>query len=130
MDMASAMGAIRHDDTNNNAAKFTVWPSGYAYKTVLGLTDAEVTAGKYRLVFVQANGDQFVFKWNGVADFTYEGYAVHTGTSDLADLATAVLVTATKLNCDADFMEACCSFNWETGAQATYESRRTGGGVW
>jgi len=129
MDIASAFQYLNASDANSNAAKFPVWSGGYVYKTTTGLTEQETAANKHRLVFVHSNGDQYVFKWNGVADYSYEGYLAHTGTDTLAAL-TGTPVAGTSLTFDADFLEAICGTTWETGAQATYESRRTGGGVW
>lgn len=129
MDIASAMNAMNYADTANNAAKFPVWAGGYAYKTQLGLSEDDMDAGKYRMVFVHANGDQYVFKWDGVADYVYEGYLAHTGTSTLASL-TGTPVAGTALPFDADFLEAIAGTDWQVGAQATFEGRRTGGGLW
>jgi len=129
MDIASAMSYIKADDATQDAAKPTAWAGGYAFKTTTGLTEQEVAAGKHRLVFVHANGDQYVFKWDGVADYSYEGYLAHTGTSTLAAL-TGTPVAGTALPFDADFLEAVASQGWETGAKATFEGRRTAGGLW
>lgn len=129
MDIASAMSYLKADDTTQNAAKFPVWAGGYVYKTTTGLSTADVNAGKHRLVFVHASGDQYVFKWDGTADYAYEGYLAHTGTSTLADL-TGTPVSGTTLVFDADFLEAVAGSSWEVGAQATYESRRTAEGLW
>jgi len=130
MDIASALAALKSDDATQNAAKFPVWAGGYVYKTTSGLTEQEITSGKHRLVFVHANGDQYVFKWDGVADYGYEGYLAHTGTNTLANIVTSSPVAGTAMTLDQDFLEASCGFTWEVGAQATYESRRTGEGLW
>ena len=129
MDIASATSGIRADDATQNAAKFPVWAGGYVYKTTTGLTEQEVAAGKHRIVFVHANGDQYVYKWDGVADYAYEGYLAH-GTSNALASLTGSPVSGTALPFDADFLEAVCGYSWEIGAQATFEARRTGGGVW
>ena len=129
MDIATAMSYLKPDDATQDAAKYPVWSGGYVFKTTTGLTEQEIAAGKFRKVFVHANGDQYVFKWDGVADFAYEGYLAHTGTSTLAAL-TGTPVAGTALPFDADFLEAVCGQSWEVGAKATFESRRTGGGLW
>jgi len=129
MDIANAFRYLNASDATSNAAKYPVWAGGYVYKATTGLTEQEIAANKHRLVFVHANGDQYVFKWDGVADYVYEGYLVHTGSSTLAAL-TGTPVVGTTLPFDADFLEAVSGQTWETGAQATYEARRTGGGLW
>jgi len=130
MDIASAISAIRKDDATQNAAKFPVWAGGYVYKTTAGLTDSEISAGKHRLVFVHSDGDQYIFKWDGVADYVYEGYLAHGSNNAIADISSGSPVSGTALPFDADFLEAVSGFSWETGAQATFEARRTGDGLW
>lgn len=130
MEMASALSSLRADDAGANAAKFPVWAGGYVYKTTTGLTEQEIAAGKHRLVFVHANGDQYIYKWDGVADYGYEGYLAHGTSNALADISSGSPVSGTALPFDADFLEACAGYSWEIGAQATFEARRTGGGVW
>lgn len=130
MDIASALNGLRAADATQNAAKFPVWAGGYVYKTTTGLTDEEIAAGKHRLVFVHANGDQYIYKWDGVADYGYEGYLEHGSDYALADISSGSPVSGTALPFDADFLEAAAGFSWEIGAQATFEARRTGGGLW
>ena len=130
MDISSALSYLRADDATQNAAKFPAWAGGYVYKTTTGLTEQEVAAGKHRMVFVHADGDQYIFKWDGVADYGYEGYLEHDTDNALADISTESPVSGTALPFDADFLEAAAANNWEVGAQATFEGRRTGGGLW
>lgn len=130
MDISSAVAYLKSDDTLSNAAKFPAWPGGYVYKTTLGVSAADIDAGKFRLVFVHSSGDQYIFKWNGVADYAYEGYLAHTGTNDLASLTSGTPSVAVSLPCDADMLEAILSTSWETGAQSTYEARRKTPGLW
>ena len=130
MEFASALSYLRSDDAASNAAKFPQWAGGYVYKTTAGLTEQEIAAKKYRIVFVHGNGDQYVFKWDGVADFTYEGYLAHGTSNALADVSSGSPVSGTALPFDADFLEAVGGNSWTVGAQATFEGRRTGGGVW
>ena len=129
MDIASAMSYLNADDATQNAAKYPVWAGGYVFKTTEGLTEEEIAAGKFRKVFVHANGDQFVFKWDGLADYHYEGCLTHTGTNSLAAL-TGTPVKSTALPFDEDFLEAVEGTDWETGAKSTFEARRNGSGLW
>ena len=129
MDLSSALSYMKADDATLNAAKFPAW-AGYVYKTTTGLTEQEVAAGKHRMVFVHADGDQYIFKWDGVADYGYEGYLQHGTSNALADISSGSPVSGTALPFDADFLEAVSAVSWETGAQATFEGRRTGGGLW
>lgn len=108
-----------------NAAKVPEW-HGYVWKHTNGLTEADVEAGKYKLVFVKANGDQYVYLWDGVADFTYLGYIAN----DDGQLGTGAPVSTTPLVQDADLLEAHAEETWFTGAQATFESRRTADSNW
>jgi len=130
MDISSALSYLRADDATQNAAKFPAWAGGYVYKTTTGLTEQEVAAGKHRMVFVHADGDQYIYKWDGVADYGYEGYLEHGTSNALADISSGSPVSGTALPFDADFLEAAAANSWEIGAQATFEGRRTGGGLW
>lgn len=130
MDISSALSYLKADDAAQNAAKFPAWAGGYVYKTTSGLTEEEIAAGKHRMVFVHADGDQYVFKWDGVADYGYEGYLEHDTDNALADISTESPVSGTALPFDADFLEAVSANSWEIGAQATFEGRRTCGGLW
>ena len=130
MDISSALSYLRADDATQNAAKFPAWAGGYVYKTTTGLTEQEVAAGKHRMVFVHADGDQYIFKWDGVADYVYEGYLQHGTSNALADISSESPVSGTALPFDADFLEAAAANSWEIGAQATFEGRRTGGSLW
>lgn len=130
MDISSALSYLRADDATQNAAKFPAWAGGYVYKTTTGLTEQEVAAGKHRMVFVHADGDQYIFKWDGVADYVYEGYLEHDTDNALADISSGSPVSGTALPFDADFLEAAAANSWEVGAQATFEGRRTGGSLW
>lgn len=130
MEISSALSYLKADDATQNAAKFPAWAGGYVYKTTSGLTEEEIAAGKHRMVFVHADGDQYVFKWDGVADYGYEGYLEHDTDNALADISTESPVSGTALPFDADFLEAVSANSWEIGAQATFEGRRTGGSLW
>ena len=130
MEISSALSYLKADDATQNAAKFPAWAGGYVYKTTSGLTEEEIAAGKHRMVFVHADGDQYVFKWDGVADYDYEGYLAHDTDNALADISTESPVSGTALPFDADFLEAVSANSWEIGAQATFEGRRTGGSLW
>ena len=63
-------------------------------------------------------------------DYGYEGYLEHDTDNALADISTESPVSGTALPFDADFLEAVSANSWEIGAQATFEGRRTGGGLW
>ena len=125
MPISNIIKAISAANAARNAAKIPQW-HGYVYKTTTGLTEEEIAAGKYKLVFVKANGDQYVFQWDGVADFTYLGYVAN----DDGALGDDTPAPGTTLVFDPDFLEAVAASNWESGAQATYETRRTAGSNW
>ena len=125
MPISSIIRVIDAADQARNAAKIPEW-HGYAYKTTTGLTEQQVAAGMCKLVFVKANGDQYVFQWDGLADFTYLG---HVANGDGA-LGTGDPVPGTTLVFDPDLLEAVAAETWTIGAQATYEARRTAGSNW
>ena len=125
MPISNIIKAISAANAAKNAAKIPSW-HGYVWKTTTGLTEDEIAAGKYKLVFVKANGDQYVYEWDGVADFTYLGYVVN----DDGKLGTGDPVPGTTLVLYPDFLEAVAANNWESGAQATYDARRTAGTNW
>ena len=125
MPISNIIKAISAANAAKNAAKIPQW-HGYVYKTTTGLTEQEIADGKYKLVFVKANGDQYVFEWDGVADFTYLGYVVN----DDGELGTGDPVPDTTLVFDPDLLEAVSANNWESGAQETYDARRTAGSNW
>ena len=64
MPISNIIRTIQASDPTQNAAKVPEW-HGYVYKTTTGLTEAEIAAGKYKLIYVKANGDQYVFQWDG-----------------------------------------------------------------
>ena len=125
MPISNIIKAISAANAAKNAAKIPSW-HGYVYKTTTGLTEQEIAAGKYKLVFVKANGDQYVFEWDGVSDFTYLGYV----ENDDGELGTGDPVPGTTLVFYPDLLEAVAANNWESGAQATYDARRTAGSNW
>ena len=125
MPISNIIRIIEAANSAMNAAKVPEW-HGYVWKHTNGLTEADVEAGKYKLVFVKANGDQYVYLWDGVADFTYLGYIVN----DDGQLGTGAPVSTTPLVQDADLLEAYAEETWFTGAQATFESRRTADSNW
>ena len=109
----------------NNATKIPSW-HGYVYKTTTGLTDEDVAAGKYKFIFVKSVGDQYVYLYDGVADFSYTGYIAN----DNGALGTGTPDPSTKLVMDADLLEALASDAWETGSQTYYDENRTTEGEW
>ena len=125
MPISNIIRAIDAADSARNAAKVPEW-HGYVYKTTTGLTEQQVAAGMYKLVFVKANVDQYVYEWDGVADFTYLGYIAN----DEGALDDGDPVPGTTLAFDPDFLEAVAANNWESGAQETYDARRTAGSNW
>ena len=125
MPISNIIRVIDAADATRNAAKVPEW-HGYVYKTTTGLAEDEVAAGKYKLVFVKANGDQYVYEWDGVADFTYLGYVAN----DEGALDDGEPVPGTTLVLDPDFLEAVAANNWESGSQETYDTRRTDGSNW
>ena len=125
MPISNIIRVIDAADQARNAAKVPEW-HGYVYKTTTGLTEQQVAAGMYKLVFVKANGDQYVYQWDGLADFTYLGYI----ENDDGALGDGDPVPGTTLVHDADLLEAYVAETWTIGAQATYESRRTADSNW
>ena len=125
MPISNIIKAISAANAAKNAAKIPSW-HGYVWKTTTGLTEEEIAAGKYKLVFVKANGDQYVYEWDGVADYTYLGYIAN----DEGALDDGDPVPGTTLAFDPDFLEAISANNWESGAQETYDARRTAGSNW
>ena len=109
----------------NNATKIPSW-HGYVYETTVGMTDEDVAAGKYKLIFVKANGDQYVFTYDGIADFSYTGYIANNGGA----LGTGTPVPGTTLEMGADLLEALVSDAWTTGSQTYYDSSRTTDSEW
>ena len=128
MTFSNAVAGISESSESRNATKIPQW-AGYVYKSSTGLTEEEISNGKFRLVFVKSNGDQFVYKWDGVADYDYEGVLTHSGSNTLA-LLTETPTASTKLVVDADLLEALTYDTWDIGAQAQYDSRRVGPGEW
>ena len=125
MPISNIIRVIDAADQARNAAKVPEW-HGYAYKTTTGLTEQQVAAGMYKLVFVKANGDQYVYQWDGLADFTYLGCIAN----DDGELGTGDPVPGTTLVFDADLLEAVAEETWQIGAQTTFESRRTASSNW
>lgn len=125
MPISNIIRVLDAADPARNAAKVPEW-HGYVYKTTTGLTDEQIAAGMYKLIYVKANGDQYVFQWDGVADFTYLGYIANNS----GDLGSGAPNSETPLVQDADLLEAYAAETWTIGAQATYESRRTADSNW
>ena len=125
MPISNIIRVIDAADPARNAAKVPEW-HGYVYKTTTGLTDEQIAAGMYKLIYVKANGDQYVFQWDGIADFTYLGYIANNS----GDLGSGAPNSETPLVQDADLLEAYAAETWTIGAQATYESRRTADSNW
>ena len=125
MPISNIIRVIDAADPARNAAKVPEW-HGYVYKTTTGLNEQQIAAGMYKLIYVKANGDQYVFQWDGVADFTYLGYIANDGGS----LGSGSPNPETPLVQDADLLEAYASDTWTIGAQETYESRRTADSNW
>ena len=125
MPISNIIKAISAANAAKNAAKVPSW-HGYVYKTTTGLDEGEIASGKYKLVFAKANGDQYVYEWDGVADFEYLGYVANSE----GELGTGDPVPGTTLAFDPDFLEAVAANNWESGSQETYDTRRTAGSNW
>ena len=125
MPISNIIRVLDASDPARNAAKVPEW-HGYVYKTTTGLTDEQIAAGMYKLIYVKANGDQYVFQWDGVADFIYLGYIANNS----GDLGSGAPNSETPLVQDADLLEAYAAETWTIGAQATYESRRTADSNW
>lgn len=124
MTFSNAVATMNPSGTNN-AAKIPSW-HGYAYETTNGLTEEAVAAGQYKLIFVKASGDQYVYTWDGVADFAYTGYIANSGGA----LGTGTPDPSTTLDLGADLLEALASDAWVTGSQAYYDQNRTTDSEW
>lgn len=108
-----------------NAAKIPSW-HGYVYKTNANLTEDEIAAGKFKVIFVKSNGDQFVFTYDGVADYSFTGYIANSS----GELGTGSAVAGTNLVVDPDLLEALLSDRWETNSQEYLDGQRTSEGEW
>ena len=124
MTFSSAVGSMFAQGANN-ATKVPSW-HGYVYKSVSGMTDEDVAAGKYQLRFVKTNGDQYVFVWDGNADYSYAGFIENSSGA----LGTGAPVAGTSLAMDPDLLEALQSDSWMIGAQTYYDEQRTSDGEW
>jgi len=125
MNIQYALNAINAATASQDAAKDQSW-GGYVHKTTSGLSDADVTAGKYKLIFVQRDGDQFVFLVNG-ATWTYSGYIEH---GSAGAKGTGTPEPATDLPLDSDLMKAFAGDNWILGSLTDFEEARSGAGEW
>lgn len=128
MNMKDAIAAISASSTTKNAAKDQAW-GGYIHKTTTGLATSDVTAGKYKLIFVQRDGDQYVFTYNGttLGTWTYSGY-IAKGTDGAK--GTGDPVSSTALEMDVALMVATIGDGWITGKLADFEEARNGTGEW
>ena len=128
MNMKDALATISAASTTRNAAKDQSW-GGYLHKTTTGLSTQDVTDGKYKLIFVQRDGDQYVFTFGGTATprWTYTGY-IAKGASGAK--GTGSPVAGTALDMDAFLMAACIGDAWITGTLTDFESARNGSGEW
>ena len=61
MPISNIIRVIDAADPARNAAKVPEW-HGYVYKTTTGLTDEQIAAGMYKLVYVKANGEKVFVK--------------------------------------------------------------------
>ena len=109
----------------NNATKVPSW-HGYVFETTSGLTEEAVAAGQFKLIFVKANGDQYVYTFDGVADYAYTGYIANNSGA----LGTGSPSTSTTLGMGADLLEALVSDAWVTGSQTYYDTNRTTDSEW
>ena len=125
MTFSNALASITPSGTGNNATKIPSW-HGYVYKTTTGMSDSDVTAGKYELRFVKSNGDCFVYTFDGVADYSYTGKISNTSGA----IGTGSPVVGSTLTLDADLLEALAVDTWEIGSQAYYDENRTTEGEW
>lgn len=124
MTFSDALSRIGASETND-ATKIPSW-HGFVYKTVAAMSESDVAAGKYQLRFVKSNGDQYVFTWDGVADFVYTGYIANSSGA----MGTGSPVVGTTLTMDADLLEALSVNSWEIGSKTYYDSQRTTDGEW
>lgn len=112
--------------SDRDAIKYQSW-GGYIHKTTAGLSTADVAAGKHKLIWVQRDGDQFVFTWNGTNAYAYAG-SVAKGQSGAK--GTGEPAAATPLPLDADVQTALAGENWIAGSLAEFEAARNGSGEW
>jgi len=127
MNMKDALAACSAASTTRNAAKDQSW-GGYVHKTTAGLATSDVADGDYKLIFVQRDGDQYVYTVDGTTGaYTYTGY-VAKGASGAKGTGSPVAGTALEL--DAVLMKAIVGDGWITGTMADFESARNGAGEW
>lgn len=125
MTFSNAVATMNPSGTTNNAAKIPSW-HGYVYETTTGLTEEAVAAGQFKLIFVKAGGDQYVYTYDGVADYAYTGYIANNGGA----LGTGTPAPSTTLDMGADLLEALVSDAWVTGSQTYYDTNRTTDSEW
>jgi len=128
MNMKEAMSAIGATSTTKNAAKDTSW-GAYVHKTTSGMSTQDVADGKFKLIFVQRDGDQYVFTYGGTASptYTYTG-CIAKGASGAKGTGSPDPSTALEL--DATLMQAIIGDAWITGSLDNFEAARNGSGEW
>jgi len=126
MNIKDAIASITPSSATKNAAKDQSW-GGYLDKTTSGLSAADISAGKFKLIFVQRDGDQYVFTCDGTSSYAYTGY-IAKGTGGAK--GTGSPVAGTALNLDAELLKAQLGDGWITGSRTDFEAARNGAGEW
>lgn len=106
-----------------------LWKFDTAKNGLAALTTTEKEAGGFRIAFVQRDGDQFIYTYDGATgQFAYNGKVA--GNSGALDNATAPTAGNT-LVLDAELLlHQALGTDWTVGAQADFEAARTGSGEW
>lgn len=110
---------------------------GYVYRTtgetngLSALPEEAVASGGMRLHFVQRNGDQYVYTFDGAARaFSYDGFVAH---GEGAALGTGACAAGTALPLDADLLTHMgTGLDWSLGRRVDFETVRapSGTGKW
>lgn len=129
MTFSNAVNNMSAANATRDAAKIPEW-KGYVYKSVDDMSDADVTAGKFKLIFVKSDGDQYVYTWGGTTSPQYD-YTGHIAAGSNKALGTGDPDSTTKLIMDEELLAALAVDTWDTGAQATFDDQRVSAtGVW
>ena len=119
MPISNIIRSLVAADGGRNAAKVPEM-KGYLVKTTDGLSEEEIAAGKFKLVFVNADGDRYVFAFDG-SGYAYVGFA--KARSDTPDASVAFAL-------DGEIFTALTGDNWTIGSRDAFEAARTAVRKW
>ena len=124
MPISNIIRSLVAADGARNAAKVPEL-KGYLVKTTDGLSEEEIAAGKFKLVFVNADGDQYVFAFDG-SGYAYVGFVA--GASRPGDHGEPDASVAFAL--DGEIFTALVGDNWTIGSRDAFEAARTAVRKW